>query len=306
MAHLSRPDFDGDVTYSKTDDQTSGFDVEVFAAGQRNPYDITLHSNGFLYGTDNGANFGFGEKSVDCETTGVDPSEGDELNLLEPGKYYGQANRKRGETDPRQCQWRSQTEPSDDEYSAPIAMLESSMDGVIEFQTDHFEGKLRGQLILGQYKGGIYRAELSSDGRSVMSKNATLLDENGGLVLTQGPDGTLFVVMNDDGKVTFLSPKDNATDDLKIKSVFPRRGPEAGRSLLRIFGDNLSKFGNPTVTVGGNRCPLTGSVSDAKLSCRLPSGTGTVDIEVSSGGQSSTFVGGYRYISGTEESLHLL
>jgi len=302
MAHLSRPDFDGDIAYDdETDDQISGFDVEVFAAGQRNPYDITLHSNGFLYGTDNGANFGFGEKSVDCETTGIDPAEGDELNILERNGYYGQANRKRGETDPRQCQWRSQTEPSDDGYTAPIAFLESSTDGLIEFQTDHFDGKLRGQLILGKYKGGLYRVQLTSDGRSVVNKNATLLDENGGLSLTQGPDGTLFVAKNDDGKVIFLSPKYSTSDDLKIKSVFPRRGPEAGGSLLRIFGDNLNEFGNPTVTVGGNRCPVLGRNRDSNFRCRLPKGTGTVDIVVTAGEQSSTFVGGYRYISGTEK-----
>lgn len=109
LVQLSRSNFDGDVTYDENEDQVSGLDVEVFAAGFRNPYDLTLHSNGNLYGTDNGANFGFGRRSIDCETDGSDPSEDDELNLLERGLYYGMANRKRGETDTPHVEQRRST-----------------------------------------------------------------------------------------------------------------------------------------------------------------------------------------------------
>lgn len=299
MAHLNRLNFDGDITYDENGNQASGWDVEIFASGERNPFDITLHSNGYLYGTDNGPNYEFGKTSVDCKTEAPDPFEKDELNLLEKGGYYGSANRKRGQTDPRQCKWRSNTSPSDEEYTAPIALLESSTDGIIEFQSDHFFGQLRGNLILGRYKGGLYRAELSSDGRSVL-RNPSMFNKNGGLTLTQGPDGTLFVVKNDEGKVIYLSPDESvASLGVDVKSVFPRRGPQEGGSLLTIYGDKLDALGRPTVTVGGMVCPLSGPVSASKLTCRLPSGTGTVDIVVSSGEQSDTFERGYRYIRGT-------
>ncbi len=299
MAHLNRLNFDGDITYDENGNQASGWDVEIFASGERNPFDITLHSNGYLYGTDNGPNYEFGKASVDCKTEAPDPFEKDELNLLEKGGYYGSANRKRGQTDPRQCKWRSNTSPSDEEYTAPIALLESSTDGIIEFQSDHFFGQLRGNLILGRYKGGLYRAELSSDGRSVL-RNPSMFNKNGGLTLTQGPDGTLFVVKNDEGKVIYLSPDESvASLGVDVKSVFPRRGPQEGGSLLTIYGDKLDALGRPTVTVGGKVCPLSGPVSASKLTCRLPSGTGTVDIVVSSGEQSDTFERGYRYIRGT-------
>jgi len=300
MAHLSRPGYDGNVTYDGNGNQISGVDVELFAVGERNPFDITLHSNGHLYGTDNGPNTGFGKTSIDCSTEAPDPAESDELNLLEKGGYYGSANRKRGQTDPRQCKWRSNASPSDDEYTAPIALLQSSTNGIIEFQSDHFYGQLRGDLILGRYKGGLYNVELSSDGRSVLRK-PTMLDRNGGLTLTQGPDGTLFVVRNDAGQILYVSPDEIVPSlGLDVKSVFPRRGPKSGGSLLTLFGDNLNQSGRPTVIVGGKPCPLTGPVSDSKISCRLPSGAGTVDIIVSSGEQSDTFSRGYRYISGTE------
>lgn len=52
IAYLSRENFDGFITY---DDSTglpiTGLDVELFATGQRNSYDICLHSNGNLYAT---------------------------------------------------------------------------------------------------------------------------------------------------------------------------------------------------------------------------------------------------------------
>jgi len=52
VAYLARENFDGFITY---DDATglpiTGLDVEVFASGQRNPFDIVMHSNGNIYAT---------------------------------------------------------------------------------------------------------------------------------------------------------------------------------------------------------------------------------------------------------------
>lgn len=50
VAHVFRPGFNGNVQYDSNGDY-SGNDVEIFASGQRNSYDITLHSNGHLYAT---------------------------------------------------------------------------------------------------------------------------------------------------------------------------------------------------------------------------------------------------------------
>ena len=156
VAHLSRPGFNGNVKYNNNGDIiNSRNDVEVFASGLRNSYDLVLHSNGYLYGTDNGPNNKYGAKSTDCDSESIDPHEDDELNLLEKGKFYGHANRKRGEKDPRQCKWRSTTEESDDDYTAPMHMLPASCNGIDEFQTRHFGGQLRGHLLIGRYKGAL-------------------------------------------------------------------------------------------------------------------------------------------------------
>lgn len=222
------------------------------------------------------------------------------MNLVEKDNYYGHANRKRGETDPRQCLWHSSSEQSDDEYTAPLTMLPSSTNGIIEFQTNHFEGKLRGHLILGRYKGGLYSIGLSADGRSVLKKSPDILVRKGGIGVAQGPDGTLFAARNDAGEVVYHSPDEEPSADLEVKSVFPRRGPNAGGSLLRIYGENLIEFGTPTVTVGDKNCEVVGSNTNSKITCRLPSGSGKADVVVSAGAETVAFVDGYRFIRGRE------
>ena len=60
------------------------------------------------------------------------------IRILHLGRYYGHPNRKRGETDPRQCIWHSANDPSDDDYTAAIVVSTSSIVGICEFQTNHF------------------------------------------------------------------------------------------------------------------------------------------------------------------------
>jgi len=283
------------VNYNDKGDIISGSgDVEVFASGQRNSFDIVLHSNGNLYATDNGPNNKYGATSVDCNSQSEDPHEGDELNLIEKGKYYGHANRKRGEKDPRQCKWRSVTEKSDADYTAPMLMVPASSNGIAEFQTRNFGGQLRGQLLFGRYKGAVYNVALSSDGRSVVGGHQILI-KDGGLDVTQGPDGTLFVAQNTKGQIVSYSPNEPALGRLYVNSVFPRRGPKAGGSILTLYGEMFGN--NPTVTVGGNNCAVQ-SNTGKKITCKLPSGSGKADIVVKSGEQTDIFNEGYRYISG--------
>ena len=64
-----------------------------------------------------------------------DVTEGDKINILKKGGYYGAPNRIRAmaTNDLRQCVWRSQFEPSSGGYTAPILKTTSSTDGLIEF-----------------------------------------------------------------------------------------------------------------------------------------------------------------------------
>jgi hypothetical protein len=63
VAYLADPLFNGRITYDALDDGTpnGGYGIKVFASGERNPLGIVLHSNGYLYGTDNGPNLSYGK-----------------------------------------------------------------------------------------------------------------------------------------------------------------------------------------------------------------------------------------------------
>lgn len=231
-------------------------------------------------------------------TSSTDPFEQDKLNLIVKGAYYGHANRKRGETDPRQCKWRSAYEASDKDYTAPIAILQSSSNGITEFDTKHFGGQLRGNLLVGRYKGGLFQVVLSKDGKSVVSK-PSLLKPECGIDVIQGPDGTIFCSQNSKGQILYHTPSEKASDSLQVKSVIPRRGPNSGGSTLSLYGENFNGD-YLTVTVGGKNCPVTLAV--LQPTCTLPSGEGPADVVVTSNGtKSDVFTKAYRYISGVEK-----
>jgi glucose/arabinose dehydrogenase len=86
-------------------------DVEVYASGFRNPYDLVWHSNGRLYASDNDMdvedNPGCGSVAntfgCACQEPLVDPNA-DELDLVEPGRYYGSPNPYLANPEALQCQ----------------------------------------------------------------------------------------------------------------------------------------------------------------------------------------------------------
>ena len=169
--------FNGAITYTAEDDgiPNGGYGIEVFAAGTRNPFGICLHSNGNLYASDNGPNFSYGDMMTGCQPgeSKPDVTEGDKINLLVKGGYYGTPNRIRAlaTNDTRQCVWRSQYEPSGEGYTAPILNTLSSTDGLIEFHGDHFEKQLRGNLIAAKYQGSLLRIILTPNGRGVIPQS---------------------------------------------------------------------------------------------------------------------------------------
>jgi IPT/TIG domain/Glucose / Sorbosone dehydrogenase len=305
VASLADPLFNGAITYTAADDgvPNGGYGIDIFAAGTRNPFGICLHSNGNIYASDNGPNFSYGDMMTGCGVgeSKPDVTEGDKINLLVKGGYYGQPNRIRALTknDPRQCVWRSQYEPSGGGYTAPILKTQSSTDGLIEFNGDHFDKQLRGNLIAAKYQGSLYRIILTPDGKGVIPQSDPVIQltpDVDALDVTQAPDGTLISTSLERNALYFHKPIEQPTTNLKVNSVFPGRGSQVGGNTLQIFGVN---FYNPTtVVVGGRTCTVT-LVTSTKLECTMPGGSGTVDIVVSGGnGLPYTFARGYRYITG--------
>jgi IPT/TIG domain/Glucose / Sorbosone dehydrogenase len=307
VAYLADPDFDGKLTYSAPDygNLVGGKgSVEVFASGLRNPYGVTLHSNGNLYGTDNGSNLGYGDMMTDCNGASItDEYTFDKINLYSRGRYYGHPNQQRGKNgDTRQCKWHGASAPSDGEYTAPLIQMTPSTDGIMEWQTDHFDGQLRYNLIVSKYTGSLYRIILNPSGTAVLAASdpAIPLVGDEGLEVTQAPDGTLIEVRNAANSLFFHQPLESSNtivSKLIIKSVFPRRGGQAGGTNLSIYGINFT--GTLTATVGGTDCPIV-TMTVNRIVCKLPGGkAGTVNIVVTNNAkETSTFNKGYRYIVG--------
>jgi glucose/arabinose dehydrogenase len=102
------PAFDRDCGSGNTQSPCS---IEVYASGLRNPFDLVWHSNGRLYATDNDVNPGYRDNCAapantfgcPCQLAAATPI-GDELNLIEPGRYYGSPNPYRANPAGLQCQ----------------------------------------------------------------------------------------------------------------------------------------------------------------------------------------------------------
>jgi Malectin domain/IPT/TIG domain len=109
--------------------------------------------------------------------------------------------------------------------------------------------------------------------------------------------GTIYSAKYIAGTIRYLIPLEPTSLTLVVKSVFPRRGGEAGGTSLSIFGERFDSSGSPTVSVGGRECRVL-SFTSSKITCTLPAGSGTVDIAVTTGVESATFLAGYRYITG--------
>ena len=298
---MGKAGFNGFITYNG--DVPNPNDVTVFAPGLRNPYGITLHSNGKLYATDNGPNTGYGDMATGCGAGEQinDKFENDKVVHVMEGKYYGHPNPTRAgiDNDNRQCVWHSKNEPSSADHEAPIVSVSSSTDGIIEFATNHFVGQMRGNLIVSKYTQYLSRIILNQDGTGTspdVPKPSKLVG-NGGLGVTQAPDGTLVEIRYENNELFTHKPDEEAYSELSILSVYPRRGGVAGGQTISIFGKNFS-VGSSTVTVGSSNCPVLTETS-TRITCTVPGGpVGTVDVSVTSGGESLTFTGSYRYITG--------
>ncbi len=215
VADLNEPTFDGAVRYEPAEtaghdvDQVAG-DVRVYASGFRNPYDLVVHSNGNIYATDNGPNIPDGVPSLSCLSQAIaDVEAADELNLIVEGQYYGHPNRNRGRFDEEQCIFYGPGDASG-ASTAPLATLgfHVSANGIAEYTSDAFGGRLRGNLIYVEWKAGrIWRVVLSEDGQDVVAISRLHPHEFlAPIDVVVGPDGTVYVSQLFGASINYLSP----------------------------------------------------------------------------------------------------
>jgi hypothetical protein len=76
-----------------------------------------------------------------------------------------------------------------------------------------------------------------------------------------------------------------------ITAIAPRSGPPAGGTTVTITGSNLtSVLGATTISIGGMAVSSASCASSTQCSVVTPAGTGTVDVAVSAGSQTSPAV----------------
>lgn len=226
VADVKAAGFEGDCA-SAVDDSTgtadktipATCDVVPYATGLRNMYDFVFHTNGQVYGPDNG----LGVKGTfpasptpDCQgivayTSSLDPgARPDPLILVEQGNYYGHPNPARDE-----CVFGDGTFQAVSplpNYASPIHNLGNhrSANGIIEYTSGRRCGTLQGDLLIANYSLGddITRIVLSDDGSSVVASESLVGGLSDPLPLALHSDGTIYVGEFGSGNVTALQPTD--------------------------------------------------------------------------------------------------
>lgn len=314
------PNFDGHITYDrdlpdiKHARKLSG-DVEVYATGIRNAYDICFTSKSDLYATDNGPNRGFGDASTNCQQDELETFAGnndvtgvtgfdrpDKVLKIVQGAWYGHPNLNRGE-----CQYidpftdkdplNNPPDPSRN-YHGEISTLKSSVDGICEYTASHFGEQLKGDIIISSYApsgvGIVYRMKPNE-------APVTLDAEWSALSVAQGYWGELIFPRVNKKVINILTPDYPFPSGLSVRVVTPFRGPKAGGLLVTITGHGFG-HGNPQVHFDGSPCQVdlrtVGETTRGSiLRCTTPptNGKSLVDVSVSIDGQISTIQNGFMY-----------
>jgi N-acetylneuraminic acid mutarotase/glucose/arabinose dehydrogenase len=223
IADVNAPGFDGTCANETDIFGPPPCDVTVYASGLRNTYDFVFHSNGSIYGPDNGLGvtgtfppsptppcFGFGD-TRSWEEGGDNPgAQPDPLNRIVQGGYYGHPNPYRNECVFMDGHFQGVSPLPN--WKPPLANLGSnaSANGTIEYTSAAFCAQLKGELLIARYSVGddIRRVKLSADGLSVVSNNQLASGFVDPLPLAMGPNGWIGVGELGASRVTLLKPVD--------------------------------------------------------------------------------------------------
>lgn len=286
IAYMSKPSFNGSVKYDQYRDpgtakQISG-DVEVFASGVRNTYDLVVHSNGELYATSNSANEGFGKVSTSCDTETEDVGTwSDQIIHVSRDSYHGHPNRNRGRFDKRQCTFYSaETHPNgvDGVFVKPLSLVESSTDGIIEYRANTFNFQLRNDLFASKFAvgsdGKLFRMRINATTGHMESSAAEEFYQASGLSIEQLPNGAMAMPQIVQGQVLVITPDEVVPSGPYVTSVFPPRGPLRGGYRVTITGYNFGVLSKARVLFDGVDAKGVRKVgtSGRMISCVIPRG----------------------------------
>ncbi|MCB0309966.1 MAG: IPT/TIG domain-containing protein [Bdellovibrionales bacterium] len=274
-------------------------DVELYVSGLRNPFDTVFTSSGWLYGTENGANNGFGPASTGPDTEGPDPQAEDEIALFRPGHYYGHANRNRGRYDLRQNVYHFPTEePTLGDHTPPLVTVASSTNGIDEYRSMTFRGQMRGALLAQKWNGDLYLLKLDSTGRALEQINS-INTPSVGLDVVTSPGGAIAQIDYSSNQIHILKPIDLSADNTQALDIFPWRASSSGGTHFVIGGHGFGNLLDTSVTIGGIEATVL-SVSSTRIRGIIPPNpqatSNKLDVEVHTSGVLTTIPQGFRYL----------
>lgn len=237
--------------------------VKIYATGLRSAYDVLWHSNGNLYSATNGSAAGGNTPAGGGapQLTGVS-TQNDYMFRVLPGKYYGHPNPLRNEfvlnggnptnaTDPGQVsEYPVGTNP-DANWGGFIYDYGKnySPNGMIEYKSDTFDGKLKGSIIGVRYSGGddlIVMDMAANGGISAVHTNYVGLSGfvNPLDVVEDPSTGNLYVIeFGDQGVI----PDDTA----RITLLTAQAAPVAGVAVASL-SRGKAYFSDQTNTTGSS------------------------------------------------------
>ncbi len=151
----------------------------------------------------------------------------DKLGKVINGTYCGHPNRNSGHTYPKQCSFIGVNAPASKGYMPPIATVESSTNGVLEYTANNFGGQLKGNLILSKYTtdqspGKVFRVKRNAEG-NVDAYRETLVEASG-LSIEMSPYGDVLMPRVYKKQILVLRPLSGMNKKQTVRSVMPPRG----------------------------------------------------------------------------------
>jgi hypothetical protein len=210
---------------------SSGAPVTLYATGVRNAYDLLWHSNGTLYAPTNGSAPGGNTPAGPgvAGLTNVGVNEPDWLFAIKQGRYYGHPNPRRGEyvlnggnptsgSDRYEVtQYPVGTKPDADWDPAVYRFGNNySPDGLLEYKSSTFGGRLKGSMLVCRYSGGDDVMVMTPGSYGSIASVTTGLPGMTGfsdpldIAEFVGP-GCLYVVEHGANKITLLRPNSSGT-----------------------------------------------------------------------------------------------
>ncbi|MCS7034074.1 MAG: PQQ-dependent sugar dehydrogenase, partial [Phycisphaerae bacterium] len=251
--------------------------LTIYATGVRNAYDLLFHSSGRLFAPGNGSGAG-GNTPAGPGVPGltrVNTTQNDYLFDIVPGGYYGHPNPTRGEyvlnggnptsgPDPEEVtQYPVGTRP-DSKYRRPAFTFGKSFspNGVLEYQSNSFRGRLKGRILVARYSGGDDIMVLNTD----RSGNVTALQsEIVGLSQFVDPldlaedlrTGCLYVVEFGAERITLVRPV-TPGPNLAVDSTRLLFNDVRGDGKATVATLTLRNAGTVPLTLPSNAFTITG------------------------------------------------